>query len=156
MILKSLSKTPFFCQVWKRSCKVLLDTWNQSRLTAFHWQPLHRTYQTPLITSRLLTLGLPGPISLRPFGRCSWASSTVLEAIDGNLLSSFLCYPYSKRRLSLENFCFGELSFNRWRLFFQPLPNFRIGSKLNIPIDVKILRCHPGSVVLCFVLTIHL
>src|SRR5215210_1134058 len=56
-----LAKRPSCCHFWKRSWMTLLATPNQVRCTAFHWQPVHNTYQIPFTIARVSAGGRPGP-----------------------------------------------------------------------------------------------
>src|SRR5215203_1310932 len=55
----SFSKRPMRLHLWKRSWTTLEETPNHSRCRAFHWHPVHNTYQMALMTARSEALGLP-------------------------------------------------------------------------------------------------
>src|SRR5215216_1973101 len=94
--------------LWKRSWTTLEETPNHSRCRAFHWHPVHNTYQIALMTARSEALGLPPRRVLffvclgrhflsflhRGRGRLKWSTLLVVVA-------SFI------RRISFEN---GDIS----------------------------------------------
>src|SRR5215212_4191511 len=94
--------------LWKRSWTTLEETPNHSRCRAFHWHPVHNTYQIALMTARSEALGLP-PRRVLFFVCLGRHFLSFLHRGRGRLKKSTLLVVVASfiRRISFEN---GDIS----------------------------------------------
>src|SRR5829696_19266 len=109
--------------LWKGSWTTLEETPNHSRCRAFHWHPVHNTYQMALMTARSEALGLPPRrvlfflclggdfLSFVYRGRGMWKSSTLLVLVASLIRRisfsrcGMLANPFSERCAFVPGSC---------------------------------------------------